>query len=47
MMKVLIKHGADPLFKDGLKQSVIFYLAKEGKIKCMQYLESLGAELDS
>lgn len=46
MLQVLLKHGADPYFLDQLKQSVIFYLAREGKMKCVEFLAEKNCDID-
>ncbi len=47
MIKVLLEEGnADPLFKDNYKETVLFYLAREGKVKCIDYLSKKGLDLN-
>ncbi len=31
IMKLLIDHGANPNFKDGFQQTVLFYVCRDGK----------------
>lgn len=38
MIKILIAGGFNPLFKDNYAQTVIFYLARDGKLAITKYL---------
>lgn len=38
IMKLLIDYGANPHFKDGYQQTILFYVCRDGKEKCLQLL---------
>lgn len=38
MMIELIENGVDPYHRDSLKQSPMFYAARDGKLKIIQFL---------
>jgi len=44
MVKVLVEMGVDPLKEDALKQTPIFYAAREGNEAVINYLISRGVE---
>ena len=44
VIKVFIERGVTPTYTDVLNQTVLYYAAREGKVKCAQYLLSLGSE---
>lgn len=46
LMKLLINHGANPHFKDNYQQTVLFYVCREGKEKCLDLLLDVGLCLD-
>jgi ankyrin repeat protein len=46
IMKLLIDHGANPSFKDNYQQTVLFYVCKDGKEKCLDLLLAEGLSLD-
>eukprot|EP01017_Pseudomicrothorax_dubius_P027379 TRINITY_DN3145_c0_g5_i1.p1 TRINITY_DN3145_c0_g5~~TRINITY_DN3145_c0_g5_i1.p1 ORF type:complete len:575 (+),score=82.61 TRINITY_DN3145_c0_g5_i1:309-2033(+) len=46
MVKLLIQYGADPRFKDNLKQTALYYLARDGKTKVLEYLLDRGCPID-
>jgi len=46
IMKMLIDHGANPHFKDTYQQSILFYVCREGKEKCLDLLLEKGLSLD-
>ncbi len=46
LMKLLIKHGANPHFKDNYQQTVLFYVCREGKEKCLDLLLDEGLNLN-
>jgi ankyrin repeat protein len=45
-MKLLIRHGANPHFKDSYHQTVLFYVCREGKEKCLDLLLDEGLNLN-
>ena len=45
-MKILLDHGANPHFTDSYEQTVLFYVCREGKEKCLDLLLSKGLSLD-
>ena len=45
-MNLLISHGANPNFKDNYQQTVMFYICREGKEKCLDLLLEKGLSLD-
>ena len=46
MIKVLVSLGVDFLHKDNLKQSPLFYAAKNGHMKVIQILVENGVPLN-
>lgn len=38
VLKLLLEHGANPQFKDQIDQTILFYIAKYGKIECFELL---------
>jgi ankyrin repeat protein len=46
IMKLLIDHGANPHFKDSYQQTVMFYVCREGKEKCLDLLFDCGLNLE-
>jgi hypothetical protein len=46
IMKLLIDHGSNPHFKDNYQQTVLFYVCREGKEKCLNLLLSQGLSLN-
>lgn len=46
MLKLLIDYGAKPLFKDHLNQSILFYVAKDGKMKSLSLLIEHGSDVN-
>jgi ankyrin repeat protein len=42
IFKILVAFGANPHFIDGMKQSVLFYLAKEGHASCIKLILDKG-----
>jgi hypothetical protein len=46
IMKLLIDHGANPFFKDSYHQTVLFYVCREGKEKCLDLLLERGLQLN-
>ena len=46
LMRVLIEHGANPHFKDNYQQTVLFYVCREGKEKCLNLLLEQGLDID-
>jgi ankyrin repeat protein len=46
IIKLLIRHGANYRFKDSIEQTILFYVCREGKIKCAEVLLSQGLNLD-
>lgn len=48
MTQTLLKYGANPQFVDGIKQNVIFYLARDGKLDLIKELvEKYGLDPNS
>jgi len=50
MLKLMRSKDADLGFKDKLRQNIIFYIARDGKVKLLEYLVSEGvgvAEVDT
>jgi len=45
-MKLLIEHGANPRFKDNFQQTVLFYVCRDGKEKCLELLLENGLDLN-
>lgn len=45
-MKLLINYGANPHFKDSYQQTVLFYVCREGKEKCLDLLIDEGLNLE-
>ena len=41
-MEMLINKGVPPKYTDILNQTVLYYVAREGKIKCVDMLVNLG-----
>lgn len=46
LMELLIEKGANILHRDSNKQSVVFYVCRDGKEKCLHFLLSMGITLD-
>jgi ankyrin repeat protein len=46
MIKLLIDFGANITFKDQMKQSIIFYIARDGKAKLMEFLIQYGLNVN-
>lgn len=46
IMKLLLEHSANPHFKDNYQQTVLFYVCREGKEKCLDLLLQNGLSLD-
>lgn len=46
IMKLLIDYGANPHFKDGYQQTVLFYVCRDGKQRCLDLLLEQGLSLD-
>ena len=46
IMKLLIDHGANPHFKDNFQQTVLFYVCRDGKEKCLDLLLERGLNLN-
>lgn len=46
MIKVLIQYGVDVTQKDNLKQSPLYYTARDGKIKLCQFLIEQGIQVN-
>lgn len=42
ILRILLGYGANPHFIDGMKQSVLFYLSKEGHSTCVKLLLDKG-----
>lgn len=47
LMRLLINHGANAHFKDNYQQTVLFYVCREGKEKCLDLLLDVGLCLDN
>jgi len=45
-MKLLIDYGANPHFKDNYQQTVLFYICRDGKLKCLELLLEQGLNLE-
>lgn len=45
-MKYFIECGVDPLYKDKIQQTSIYYAAREGKVNCTKYLLSLNCPIN-
>lgn len=45
-MKLLIDYGANPHFKDNYQQTVLFYVCRDGKLKCLELLLEQGLNLE-
>jgi ankyrin repeat protein len=45
-MKYFVKQGIDPLLKDSIGQTALYYAAREGKFLCCKYLLELGSPLN-
>lgn len=46
MLKTMAEKGADLAFKDTLKQNIMFYAAKDGKVRTVEYLFSQGVPVN-
>jgi ankyrin repeat protein len=46
LMKLLMNHGANAHFKDNYQQTVLFYVCREGKEKCLDLLLEAGLNLN-
>jgi ankyrin repeat protein len=46
VMKAFIEKGVPPAYTDILNQTVLYYAAREGKLKCAEYLISLGCNVN-
>lgn len=46
LMKLLIEHGANAHFKDNYQQTILFYVCREGKEKCLDLLLEQGLNLN-
>ena len=44
-MKFFVELGIDPLFKDNINQTVLYYACREGKFECVKYLVEMGTFL--
>jgi len=42
MLKLLLDFGAEPNFKDGIEQSVLYYIVREGNIDNYRVLKEKG-----
>lgn len=45
-MKFFIEQGVNPLEKDKIHQTPLYYASREGKLKCCQFLISKGCPLN-
>lgn len=45
-MKVLVDYGANINYKDGLKQTIAYYMARFGKVKSLEFLIAHGGSFD-
>jgi len=46
VMRTFIEKGVPPAYTDILDQTVLYYAAREGKVKCAEYLISLGCNVN-
>ena len=46
MLTLLVKYGAVINFKDGMKQSVLFYCSRDGKCKVFEFLMRNGIDVN-
>lgn len=46
IMKLLLDHGANPHFKDSNQQTVLYYVCKDGKERCLDMLLEHGLSLN-
>ena len=46
IIKYFIELGVDPLSKDSIGQTALYYAAREGKFQCAKYLVELGCPLN-
>jgi len=45
-MKFFVDLGIDPLLKDNINQTVIYYACREGKFLCTKYLIEYGCPIN-
>jgi len=45
-MKFFIELGIDPLYKDNINQTVLYYACREGKFQCAKYLVEIGCPIN-
>lgn len=45
-MKFFVECGVDPLFKDKISQTALYYAAREGKVECTNYLLDQGCGIN-
>lgn len=46
IMKLLLDYGANPHFKDSCQQTILFYVCREGKERCLDLLLEVGLSLE-
>lgn len=46
MLQILIDHGVNLRFKDHMKQTIMFYTARDGKAKVLEFLFTQGLEIN-
>jgi hypothetical protein len=46
MLQILAEHGVNLRFKDHMKQSIMFYIARDGKAKVLEFLQPYGLEIN-
>lgn len=46
ILQFFINKGVSPNYSDILNQTVLFYIAREGKINCVDYLVNLGCNVN-
>jgi len=46
ILQFFIEKGVSPTYTDILSQNVLYYIAREGKINCVDYLVNLGCNVN-
>ena len=46
MLHILLDHGVNLKFKDHMKQSIMFYIARDGKAKVLEFVHTHGLEIN-
>lgn len=46
MLRLLTEHGVNLNFKDQMKQTILFYVSRDGKHRVLQYLHDQGLDIN-